>query len=336
MNEPKSLTPERILQLAWGFAPTLIIQAAVQHRLFDHLAESPRTLAELASATGASARGLKAILNALVGLQLLSRSGDRYQLEPESAAFLVSTKPAYHGGFFKHMSHLLERWLELKDVVQTGRPISHQKESSEAPEFFAGFVESLFPLAYAAAQKLGQHLQLAGAKSPLSVLDIGAGSGVWGIALAQQSPLVTVRAVDWPRVLEVTEKIARRCGVADRLTLAPGDLLEADFGTGHKVATIGHILHGEGPERNQQLLRRTFQALAPGGTVAIAEFLPNEERTGPPGSLLFAVNMLVNTEAGDTYTFGEISSWLKEAGFVDPRLLDVPSVSPLVLATRPC
>src|SRR5262249_46394675 len=143
---------------------------------------------------------------------------------------------------------------------------------ADGPEFFAQFVEALFPMSYGTAQQLGEHLGVPSTSKPLSVLDIGAGSGVWGIALAQQSPRVTVTAVDWPRVLEVTRKMAARCGVADRLTSAPGDLLEADFGKGHQIATIGHILHSEGVERSQKLLKKTFDALAPGGTVAIMEF----------------------------------------------------------------
>jgi hypothetical protein len=136
-------------------------------------------------------------------------------------------------------------------------------------------------------------------------------------------------------VLEVTRRVARQQGVADRLTTASGDLFEADFGTGHHIATIGHILHSEGRERSRHLLRKTFDALAPGGTVAISEFMPNEERTGPSNALIFAVNMLIHTEAGDTFTFGEISQWLREAGFENPRLLEAPAPSPLVLANRP-
>ena len=80
---------------------------------------------------------------------------------------------------------------------------------------------------------------------------------------------------------------------------------------------------------------KVFSALAPGGTVAIQEFVPNDDRTGPPNALIFAVNMLVNTEAGDTFTFAEMSQWLRKAGFRNPRLLDAPSVSPLVLADKP-
>ena len=80
---------------------------------------------------------------------------------------------------------------------------------------------------------------------------------------------------------------------------------------------------------------RVFQALAPGGTVAIMEFLVNDERTGPAPSLIFAVNMLVHSEHGDAFTFPEIRAWLEEAGFVEARLLEVPAPSPLVLATKP-
>jgi hypothetical protein len=129
--------------------------------------------------------------------------------------------------------------------------------------------------------------------------------------------------------------MAQRHGVADRLRTAAGDLMEADFGAGHQVATIGHILHSEGRERSRQLLRRTFVALAPGGTVVISEFLPNDERTGPPTPLIFAVNMLVHTSAGDTFTFAEIAEWLREAGFANVRLLESPAPSPLILATCP-
>ncbi len=330
------LTPERIMQYAWGYATTFVVEAALEHHVFDRLDESPRTVQELAVVTGTSPRGLSALLNALVGLQLVTRINDRYGLTPESAAFLVSTKPSFHGGVFRNFrTHLLPNWQQLPDVVRTGKPAKAVNQENAGPEFFAELVEAIFPLSYPAARRFGEHLGLAKAITPVSVLDIGAGAGVWGVALAQQSPQVLVRAVDWPRVLEITRKVAQRHGVADRLTTAPGDLLEADFGSGHDVATIGHILHSEGVERSRQLLRKTFAALAPGGTVAIMEFLCDDDRAGPPHALMFAVNMLVHTEVGDTFTFAEISRWLREAGFVNPRLLDVPAASPLILATKP-
>ena len=232
------------------------------------------------------------------------------------------------------VDQLLPRWLQLPEVVRTGKPAMSVNAHDDGSAFFAQFVEALFPLSYPAARVLGEHLKLAATDREISVLDLAAGSGVWSVALAELSPRIQIRAVDWPEVLEVTRRVAKRHGVEQRWTGAPGDLLEADFGSGHAIATLGHILHSEGVERSRQLLKKTYEALAPGGTIAIMEFLPNDERTGPPQALTFAVNMLVNTEKGGTYTFAEISSWLKEAGFTNARLLEVPAVSPLVLASK--
>lgn len=324
------------MQLSWGYAPPLIIEAAVKHHFFDLLDGSPKTAAQLAQEAGVAARGVTAICNALVGLRLLAREGDCYALAPESAAFLVSHKPAYQGAFFRHVStQLIPKWLELDKVVRTGKPAERVNSEKKGAVFFAEFVEAIFPLSYAAAQALGQHLRLAKTTKPVSVLDLASGSGVWGVALAEQSPHVRVSAVDWPPVLKVTQKIARRHGIHERLTLIPGDLLKVRFGQDHQVATLGHILHSEGRERSRKLLQKTFDALAPGGTIAIMEFLVNQDRQDPVVGLLFAVNMLVNTDEGDTFSFEEISDWLREAGFIKPRLLKVPAVSPLVLATKP-
>lgn len=336
MQTQKTVTPERIMQLAWGYAPPLIIEAALKHGVFDALNASPQTAAQLAKKCRVSERGLTAILNALVGLQLLARRGNRYVLAPESAAFLVSERAPYHGEFFRHTTdQLIPKWLQLGNVVRTGKPAASVNAERDGAKFFAEFVESLFPLSYPTARILGEHLRLAKSRAPVKVLDIGAGSGVWGIALAQQSPQVRLTAVDWPEVLKVTQRVARRYGLGDRLTKLPGDLLKVNYGRGHHIATVGHILHSEGRDRSRRLLKKIFAALAPGGTVAIMEFMVNDDRSGPPLGLLFAVNMLVNTKEGDTFSFKEMSGWLREAGFIKPRLLEVPAVSPLVLATKP-
>ena len=210
--------------------------------------------------------------------------------------------------------------MELSKVVGSGKPAaSRQQIKTQRGVFGAQFVEALFPMSYMPAKLLGEHLKIAKTKKPLSVLDIAAGSGVWGIALAEQSPLVSVSAVDWPPVLKVTKKVFQRHGMGKRLKTIPGDLLKVDYGAGHQVATLGHILHSEGDVRSRQLLRKVFKALAPGGTIAIAEFVPNDARTGPPAALIFALNMIVNTTDGNTFTFAEMSRWLREAGFEKPR-----------------
>jgi ubiquinone/menaquinone biosynthesis C-methylase UbiE len=330
-------TPERIMQMAFGYAPPLILEAAVRHRVFDTLDTGPKTLAEIVTVTGASARGLRAIMNTLVGLELLARDTQgRYSLTPESATFLVSNKPGFRGGLLKHAStQLVPQWLQLTEIVRSGKPAAAVNQENSGGKFFEQFVEDLFPLSYQTAGLLGDALKLPQATAPVSVLDLAAGSGVWSIALAQKSPQVRVTAVDWPAVIPVTRRVAARHGVADRFRFVDGDLAQVDFGTGHNIATLGHILHSEGAERSQALIKKTFAALAPGGTIVIAEWLVNDERTAPVAGLIFAVNMLVNTDTGDTFSFSEIATWLQSAGFVKVRHLEVPGPSPLILADKP-
>ena len=336
MDHQQQVTPERIMQMAWGYAPTLILEAAIRNKVFDTVDAGMKTVDEVAAATGASPRGLRAIMNALVGFEFLKKSNGHYELTPESATFLVSTKPAYIGGMIAHTSQqLIPNWLHLSDVVATGKPASSVNQADGGEAFFQELVSNIFAMSYPPAKALAAHLALGESGPPVRVLDLGAGSGVWSIALAQSSPRVAVTAVDWPGVLPITKKTAERFGVGDRFTLLPGDLGTVEFGAGYNLITIGHILHSEGVERSRKLLRKCFDALAPGGTIAIQEFLVNPERTGPPIGLIFAVNMLVNTDTGDTWSFEEIAGWLRDAGFTNPRLLEAPGPSPLILATKP-
>lgn len=338
MSAPaQAVTPERIMQFAWGYVPPLVLESAIRLHVFDVLAARSMTIQETSAATGASVRGLRSIMNVLVGLGFLARDGDgKYALTPESDAFLVSTKPGFQGGLLRHTStQLLPKWMGLTEVVRTGKPQIAVNQESLGTGFFEQLVTDIFPMSYPAATVLAKHLALGDSGDPVRVLDLAAGSGVWSIALAQSSKRVSVTAVDWPGVLPVTKKTVERFGLADRFTYVGGDLLEADFGTGHNVATLGHILHSEGEARSRKLLSKTFAAMASGGTIAIQEFLVNEDRTGPVNGLIFSTNMLVNTDDGDTYSFEEISGWLNGAGFTNARLLDSPGPSPLLLATKP-
>lgn len=325
------------MQMAWSYAVPLMIESAVRERVFDVLDSGPKTVDEVSRETGASPRGIRILMNGLIAVELLQKDElERYRLTDESSAFLVSTKPGFQGGLFKHItSQLMPKWLQLTEVVHAGGPAKTVNSQDTGSAFFENFVADIFPMSYPAASSLAKALDLNSRKQESKVLDIAAGSGVWGIALAQESPKVRVTAVDWPGVLNVTRQMAERFGLADRFEFTAGDLGEVDFGSGYQIAILGHILHSEGQERSRALLRKTFNALAPGGTVAIGEFLVNKDRTGPPRGLIFAVNMLVNTDTGDTYSFEEIAAWLAEAGFVNARTLEAPGPSPLILATKP-
>jgi len=334
IEEPK-VTPERLMQFGFAYAPPLIISAAVANKVFDTLARGAKNVEEVSRQTGASVRGLRAIINALVGLELLKKNGDKYALTPESEAFLVSNKPGTLAGFFSmNRVRLMQQWMKLDEIVRTGRPAEARNQEGPGTEFFTELVENIIPMSYGSALALADHLKLADATNEVRVLDLGSGSGIWGIVLAQKSPRVQVTAVDWAGMIPTTKRITQKFGVGNRFKFIEGDLLDADFGEGYDVATLGHILHSEGEDRSRKLLKKTANALKPGGTIAIGEWLVNDERTEPLNGLMFAVNMLVNTESGDTFSFNEIKRWLEEAGFKNARTLEAPGPAPLVLATK--
>jgi len=336
-HKRKKLTPERLQQLGFAYAPPLIISAAVNNKVFDTLEAGPKTVEQVKKQTGASARGLRVIMDALVGLELLKKDRQsRYSLTAESEAFLVSEKPGTLAGFFGSiLPVMISRWLRLTDTVRDGRPPVAVNQETEGTEFFSQLVETIIPMSYPAAQKLADHLKIAKAKEHVRVIDVAAGSGIWGIAVAQRSPHVRVTAVDWAGMIPTTKRITEKFGARDRFEFIEGDLSEANFGSGYDLATLGHILHSEGEQRGRQLLKKISRALKSGGTIAIAEWLVNDDRTKPLPSLMFAVQMLVNTEKGNTFSFNEIKKWLEEAGFKKVRKLNAPGPSPLILATKP-
>src|ERR1700753_3239952 len=163
------VTPERIMQFAWGYVPPLVIETAIRLRIFDLLDGGPKTILEIQKETGASERGLTAVMNALVGMNFLAKDKQGlFSLTPESSTFLVSTKPSFQGGFIRHGSEqLIPKWLHLNELVEPVRPAASVNLEEAGGDFFQRFVVDIFPLSYPAAQTLSRHLSANGAAGPV-------------------------------------------------------------------------------------------------------------------------------------------------------------------------
>src|SRR4029077_13516570 len=152
-RETKKLTPERLQQFGFAYAPPLIISAAVNNKIFDTLEGGAKTVEQVKKETGASARGLRAIMDALVGLELLKKDRQsRYSLPPESQAFLISERPGTLAGFFGSiLPVMISRWLRLTDIARDGRPAVAVNQETEGTEFFTQLVETIIPMSYPGA-----------------------------------------------------------------------------------------------------------------------------------------------------------------------------------------
>jgi hypothetical protein len=167
----QQISPERLMQFTFGFAPPLMIETAIRHGVFDALEEGAKTLDALCSETDTSMRGLRMLLNALVGLNVLSKDATgRYALTEESSTFLVTGKPTFHGAFFLLTSEsMLASWGKLHEVVRSGRAPHPINREQDGVAFFLRFVEDIFPIHYAGAQALAKALAVSTTAAPISV-----------------------------------------------------------------------------------------------------------------------------------------------------------------------
>jgi len=334
-----SVTPQGLLQMHMAMAASRVLSAALQIDLFGHLAAGHETAEALAGAAGASPRGTRMLLDALVALGLLGKENARYLLPPGTRAYLVRESPDYVGALMES-DDLWNAWGGLPEAVRTGRPSVMVERQERAEAFFPILIRSLHVVNREPARRLAAALGMGTRHRGLRVLDVGAGSAVWSIALAEADATAHVTAHDFPGVLKETARFVAQHGLGERFDYLAGDLNSVDFGAARfDLVVLGNIVHSEGEASSRRLFRRLAAALDTGGRLAILDFFPNEERTGPPPPVLFALNMLVNTENGDTFTLSQYRSWLAEAGFATVATADIGEQggmpAPAVIATKP-
>lgn len=328
--------PGYIYDLLIGYWKTGILKAAIELDVFSRIAAGADTVESLAAQHRVKERGMQALLDSLCGLRLLLKTAGRYRLSPAARQFLVRSEPGYIGGAI-HAWVLPEDWDamgRIEQAVREGEPLIKQgdRESTSWVTIALG----LLPLGMQVGPIMCDLLNIAsGSHSGRRILDIACGSGVYGYSILQRDRTATVTGFDLPDVLAAAATVARDMDVADRVTYHPGTLEDPDFGiAAYDVAIISHILQGYDPPAIRMILRHIGEALQPGGTLVIHEFVPDEQRAEKSLPLLFAMFMIVETPGGGTYTFPEYSTWLAAAGFENPVLHDLPTQTSLILARK--
>ena len=336
MSAPQmDVSPQQIIDHLWAARAAQALVAGVELELFTHIHNGKRTAKELARAAGSSLRATERLLEALVGLGYLGKKNGNYSLEPVAEHFLVSGKEGYMGGFVYETKLTWPGWGKLSEVIKSGRPIQTVDTEAGGRDFFPKLVEAIFPMSYGASRAAVALLPEKTRKRIRNILDVAAGSAAWSLAFAQAIPEARVTVVDYEEVTPIARRFAERFGVADRYDFIEGNLREIDFGRNrYDLVILGHIIHSEGEKWGKKLIKKAYRALGEDGLLLIADMVPNDERTGPPMPLLFGLNMIVHTEAGDVFTMRQYREWLKDAGFKKVTTIDVPSPSPLILATK--
>ena len=310
-------SPALFLETAAAYRRSAALRAAIELDLFTALADAPLDAEALAARCGVSPRGTRILCDALCTLRILRKEATRYALTPDAAIFLNRTSPACMADAFLFLGspHIEGAFRDLTAAVRRGGT-SLEAANVLAPEheFWLDFARAMAPMMAYPAESIAQLLG-AGCAEPWRVLDLAAGHGMFGIAVARNNPNAVVTAVDWSGVLAIARSNAEAAGVSGRFCALPGSAFEVEFGTGYDLVLLTNFLHHFDPATCEALLRRVHAALVPGGRAAALEFVPDEDRTGPPFAAMFALNMLVHTPGGDAYTLRELNSMFRNAGF---------------------
>jgi 2-polyprenyl-3-methyl-5-hydroxy-6-metoxy-1,4-benzoquinol methylase len=309
-------SPLPIFDALNAYQKTMALKGAVELDIFTHIADGATTAAEIAQRCQAAERGVRILCDFLTINGLLTKTAGQYGLTQDTAVFLNKRSPAYMGGAAKFLAH--ERHMaHFKDVaaaVRKGGALDDGNMGPDDPvwvEFAQSMSEMISSVSKLVAPAVMEAIEPGRA---LKVLDVAAGHGLFGIAIAELNPAAEIVAVDWKNVLDVTIGNAAKAGVSQRFRTIPGSAFDVDFGGGYDVALLPNFLHHFDPPTNVTLLKKVRAAMKPGGLVATVEQVPNEDRVSPPIAS-FSMMMLCSTPSGDAYTFRELDQMFREAGF---------------------
>ncbi|MCL4215812.1 MAG: methyltransferase domain-containing protein [Candidatus Hydrogenedentes bacterium] len=153
--------------------------------------------------------------------------------------------------------------------------------------------------------------------------------------LVSTYPRLRATLFDRPEVIEIAREQVAGANLTGRIDFIPGDFMGDPLGAGYDVILVSNIIHSYGSDENRALMRKCAEALSPGGVLVVKDFFPDDERSGPPFALLFALHMFLHTEQGGTYTLSEVASWTREVGLEDGELIPVAVNSGAWIAHKP-
>src|SRR5215216_3025351 len=307
-----------------GWQEAVILGCAKREGILEAIADRSRSAEEVAKELGVNSRVMYALLSALAELRVLAEDRNKFRLLEEHRGPLQDrSHPDYAGALVVHRFELIRKWGRMPEIIKTGSPI--EEDPAQGPEGKETFIYSMRRLAKPGVRAVADLLLSRLPENP-HILDIGGGPGTYAEAFAQGGAQVTV--FDLPEVVELMSEHLDAAGIS----AVGGDFNEGLSEGPFDAAYLGSVSHIYGPEENRTLIKRVAGSLSPGGLIAIRDFI----RELSKGAALFGVNMVVNTEYGNTYSEEEYRGWLSAAGFEGIEVLPIPERDTyFILARKP-
>ena len=332
MARPR-FTRQQILDLMNGFRSACVIGAAAELDVWTVLAEHSLTAAQMAERLGCDLRAAGMLLDAVAALDLLEKRQERYSVPLELRGWLVEGDPQSVLPMLRHAANLVRGWSHLAWTVKAGVPAPRQASIRGAAADRESFIAAMHAISGPMAEDLVAQL---GPPQFRHLLDVGGASGTWTLAFLRTVPNATATIFDLPDAIEQARQRLAGTEFERRVTLVAGDFYLDELPAGADFAWVSAICHQHSRRHNRDLFAKVYRALASGGRIAIRDVVMEPDRVGPREGALFAINMLVNTDSGGTFTLAEYAEDLQAVGFESPQLaVKHEAMNSVVVASKP-
>ncbi len=330
-REDAGVIPDDLMQTIQAFRPSRIILTAIELDIFSAIGNGA-TFEEVASKLALDARAAEMLLNALTSLELLEKKNGVFLNGSTASRFLAEGGRDDSRASLMHTANLWERWSTLTSCVRRGISVTYQEQAERPSQYTEAFIAAMHKNALFRAPTVIKALNLEKIKR---VLDVGGGSGAYSMAFVRANSGIWADVFDLPNVVPIARRYISEAGLSDHIDTRTGDMRTDELGNGYDLALLSAICHMNSPEENKNLLAKCYRALNSDGQIVIQDFIMNSDKTVPQSGALFAINMLVGTKGGSTYSEAEYARWLTEAGFSDVRKVPLPGPTALMVGVRP-
>jgi hypothetical protein len=306
-----------------------VLQSAVEIGLFEFLGKAPSTEQEICDQLGLHPRLVGDFLDALAGLQVLVRSGDRYANSDELARYLIPGQPGYlGGGIARAAAHNYRMWGRLTEALRDGQPKSDGIADEDA--FTKAYADPGLARRFLAHMDAnngfvgGELARCLDWGEYQSFVDVGGARGNVAAQLVSERPHLTGRVFDLPGVEPLFSEHMRLCGTAEKVGFTAGDFFRDPL-PASDVVMFGHVLHDWAPAQRRALVHAAYPAVRPGGALVVYDQLIDDDRRDPQ-KLLQSLNVRLVRSGGSEYTVAELRGWAESAGFVFDRAVPLATV----------
>jgi (2Fe-2S) ferredoxin/predicted O-methyltransferase YrrM len=330
-KDAAGMLPDDLQQTVRGFQESRVVLTAIELDLFTAVGRGSDA-AGVAGKLGTDPRATESLLNALVALGLLEKRDGIYTATAVTARYFVDGAPDDARAALMHTVHLWPRWSTLTDCVREGTSVTYKEMTERGDEWTHAFISAMHRNAAFRAPLV---VRAVGVEGVGRMLDVGGGSGAYSLAFAGAKKDLRADVLDLHSVVPIAQRFIEEADLSGRVKTRVGDFRKDDLGDDYDLVFLSAICHMNGPDQNRELFEKSFRALAPSGRVAVQDFILHSDKTSPKSAALFALNMLVGTRAGSSYSEEEYAKWLEEVGFRQVHLVELPGPTRLIIGRKP-